>query len=72
MGQNPQKGNEDSLKYLRRIHMVKIRVRAPEIANYSADLVAVFLCPQLVSDFEHEIGPSGSPRHCDSVPSACE
>jgi len=34
--------------------------------------LAVILCPKLVSDFEHEIGVNGSPRHCDSVSSVCE
>jgi hypothetical protein len=37
-----------------------------------AHLVAVLLCPQLVSDFKHEIRANGSPRHRDSVSSACE
>jgi len=49
--------------------MVKIRVRAPEIANYSADLV---LYPQDVSDFQHEIDANGSPCRRDSVSSARE
>jgi len=31
-----------------------------------AHLVAMLLRPQLVSDFEHEIGASGSPHRRDS------
>jgi hypothetical protein len=54
VGRNLHEGDEDDLKYLRRIHMVKIRVRATEIVIYSADFGTVFLCPQDVSDFEHE------------------
>jgi hypothetical protein len=37
-----------------------------------AHLVTVILCPQLVSDFEHEIGANGSPRRRDSVCSESE
>jgi hypothetical protein len=37
-----------------------------------AHLVAVILYPQIVSDFEHEIGANGSPRRRDSVSSESE
>jgi hypothetical protein len=37
-----------------------------------AHLVAVILCPQKVSDYEHEIGANGSPRRCASVSSVGE
>jgi hypothetical protein len=37
-----------------------------------AHLIAVILCSQSVSDFEHAIGANGSTRHRDSVSSGCE
>jgi hypothetical protein len=37
-----------------------------------AHLVAVILCPQKVSDFEHEIGVNCSPCRRDSVSSESE
>ena len=36
-----------------------------------ADLVSVFLCPQDVSDFQHEIGAHGWTGLCVSVSSGC-
>jgi hypothetical protein len=37
-----------------------------------AHLVPVILCPQVVSDFEHENRVNGSSRPGDSVSSVCE
>jgi len=44
VGKHLQKGDEDDVKYLCCIHIVKIHVHGPQIVIYSVDLVAVFLC----------------------------
>ena len=59
VSQGSRQLNEDNVRYLRRIHIVKTRVWFRMFATNCADLVTFFLCPQRVSDFEHEMGVNG-------------